>query len=218
MGKIRKALTTLLFMIVVSLTACAGTSNDAEIKRSQVAQEQEETIQSKQEENEQDEEIPNELLPRQNTEENRTNQSETMEVIGEDGTVYITKESSDSSSGISSDTKETSGNHDDTETNDVTGKIQIDFSIESSNADGSVSYAASMTLDKGASVYDALKASGVSHSGKNYVSAIGGLSEGMFGAQSGWKYYVNGVAPNTSCVNYVLQDGDKVQWSYVRKP
>ena len=75
-----------------------------------------------------------------------------------------------------------------------------------------------MTLDEGSSVYDALQASGVSHNGKSYVSSIGGLSEGMFGAQSGWKYYVNGSAPNTSCVNYVLKDGDRVQWSYVLKP
>lgn len=59
-----------------------------------------------------------------------------------------------------------------------------------------------MTLDKGATVYDALAASGISHSGDSYITAIGGLSEKQFGGQSGWKYYVNGTAPGKSCVDY----------------
>ena len=49
------------------------------------------------------------------------------------------------------------------------------------------------------------------------TTALFGLSEKQFGGQSGWKYYVNGTAPGKSCVDYTLQDGDRVQWSYVLK-
>ena len=157
------------------------------------------------------EEIPQDLLPGQKTDKN--DDSGKMKVVGKSGTEYASKKDAKSTDKT---TKSDAGSTQKAE--DSKGTIQVDFYIDSSNADGSVSFAASIKLDKGASVYDALQASGVSHNGKSYVSAIKGLSEGMFGAQSGWKYYVNGTAPNTSCVNYTLKDGDKVVWSYVLSP
>ena len=148
-----------------------------------------------------------------------------MEIVEEDGTVHNSKTSGSSKN--SSDSKNSSGTSGSSTGSGNSGSsgsgstqsskrtIEINFSIDSSKADGSVSYSAVMTLDKGATVYDALAASGVSHSGDSYITAIGGLSEKQFGGQSGWKYYVNGTAPGKSCVDYTLQDGDRVQWVYV---
>ena len=41
------------------------------------------------------------------------------------------------------------------------------------------------------------------------------LGEYDYFSQSGWMYSVNGVVPMTSCGNYILRDGDDVQWYYV---
>ena len=173
------------------------------------------------------EEIPADLLPAGENEEAEETASDQMEIVEEDGTVHNSKTSGSSKN--SSDNKNSSGTSGSSTGSGNSGSsgsgstqspkrtIEINFSIDSSKADGSVSYSAVMTLDKGATVYDALAASGVSHSGDSYITAIGGLSEKQFGGQSGWKYYVNGSAPNKSCVDYTLQDGDRVQWSYVLK-
>ena len=67
-------------------------------------------------------------------------------------------------------------------------------------------------------VYDALAATGLSYTGYGYIEEIGGLWEKDFSAKSGWKYYVNGSAPMMSCADYVLKDGDSVQWVYVLNP
>ena len=75
-----------------------------------------------------------------------------------------------------------------------------------------------MTLPEGATVYDALAATGLSYTGYGYIEEIGGLWEKDFSAKSGWKYYVNGSAPMMSCADYVLKDGDSVQWVYVLNP
>ena len=212
MGKIKAVVFSVLFLLVSALTACGSQAETAEDNSQAVVQENEEKEVKSQGE------IPQELLPGQGENEEGSDDSDTMEIVGSDGTVYASESKSAGSGGADAGMTNSGGSGAGNSVSEKKGIIQIDFSIESSKADGSVSYAASMTLDEGSSVYDALQASGVSHNGKSYVSSIGGLSEGMFGAQSGWKYYVNGSAPNTSCVNYTLKDGDRVQWSYVLKP
>lgn len=97
--------------------------------------------------------------------------------------------------------------------------ITISVSVSSSEADGSVSASARPTFERGATAYDALCATGLSVNAQNtafgiYVAAIGGLAEKDWGGASGWKYYVNGVDPSVSCGNYVLEDGDVVEWRY----
>lgn len=77
-----------------------------------------------------------------------------------------------------------------------------------------------VTLDVGATVYDALLASGASVNARNtaygmYVAAIDGLAEKDFGSMSGWVYAVNGVEPPTACSNYRPSDGDCIVWTYV---
>ncbi|MEG0759818.1 MAG: DUF4430 domain-containing protein, partial [Raoultibacter sp.] len=98
--------------------------------------------------------------------------------------------------------------------------VTVSVSISSSAVGGPVSGGATPTLSAGATVYDALMMAGVSVNAGNgpygiYVSAIGGLAEKDHGGSSGWKYSVNGVEPGASCSNYVLKDGDSIQWYYV---
>lgn len=109
-------------------------------------------------------------------------------------------------------------------TSDSTGvqqssTITVYITVDGSAA-GAGSSSATLGLSAGATVYDALAASGVGFNSAMtgygmYVSSIGGLAEKEHGGMSGWVYAVNGVEPNTACSNYVLHDGDSVYWSYV---
>jgi hypothetical protein len=82
-----------------------------------------------------------------------------------------------------------------------------------------------ISLPRGATALDALAKSGISYktSGNaltdkilgSYVSEIAGLREFDFGGTSGWKYYVNGIAPDTASNKYTLNGGDVLEWRYV---
>lgn len=228
MGRIRNSIVAIICVLVFSLTGCGSdtSSSAGDVSKSKETQSTDENTKSnKKEDSKVQEEIPADLLPAGENEEAEETASDQMEIVEEDGTVHNSKTSGSSKN--SSDNKNSSGTSGSSTGSGNSGSsgsgstqspkrtIEINFSIDSSNADGSVSYSAVMTLDKGATVYDALAASGVSHSGDSYITAIGGLSEKQFGGQSGWKYYVNGTAPGKSCVDYTLQDGDRVQWVYV---
>ena len=98
--------------------------------------------------------------------------------------------------------------------------VTVTVSVTSSAVGNPVSSGGTFTFNKGATVYDALCALGLSvnahgSSYGTYVAAIGGLAEKEHGGTSGWMYSVNGVAPNTACSNYVLSNGDRVVWYYV---
>jgi hypothetical protein len=71
-----------------------------------------------------------------------------------------------------------------------------------------------VTLKKGATAYDALKASGIKFVGKTYISGIGGLSEGDITSESGWVYNVGGVFPGVGVTVFELKDGDSVAFRY----
>lgn len=91
--------------------------------------------------------------------------------------------------------------------------------IESSAADGSVSFDGTVDYVEGMTVFDVLKATGVPYNAKTtsfgvYVSAIGGMAEKDFGPQSGWKYSVNGEVVMTAANNCAVQPGDVVLWFY----
>lgn len=47
-----------------------------------------------------------------------------------------------------------------------------------------------------------------------YVEGINHLYEFSAGELSGWMYQVNGVYPNYGCSQYVLKDGDVIEWNY----
>lgn len=48
-----------------------------------------------------------------------------------------------------------------------------------------------------------------------YISGINNLDEFDCGKQSGWMYSVNGIMPNTTCGNVIVDDGDSIVFTYV---
>jgi len=71
-----------------------------------------------------------------------------------------------------------------------------------------------VALSANATVYDVLKASGISFSGKQYISSINGLSEFDAGPESGWVFLVNGVYSGVGVTVYSVKAGDAVQFRY----
>ena len=47
-----------------------------------------------------------------------------------------------------------------------------------------------------------------------YIAGINYLYEFDFGDLSGWIYHVNGSAPSVGCGEYILKDGDRIEWLY----
>ena len=98
--------------------------------------------------------------------------------------------------------------------------VTVTVSVTSSAVGNPVSSGGTFTFNKGATVYDALCALGLSVNARGtsygtYVAAIGGLAEMEHGGKSGWMYSVNGETPMTACSNYVLPNGANVVWYYV---
>lgn len=50
--------------------------------------------------------------------------------------------------------------------------------------------------------------------GMVYIAGINYLYEFDFGDLSGWMYFVNDEEPSVGCDDYVLKDGDKIEWLY----
>lgn len=96
-------------------------------------------------------------------------------------------------------------------------KAALDVEPDLANAvssGGTILGGKTVTLDPGATVYDALRATGVTFSGKSYISSINSIGEGDCGPQSGWMYSVNGDYPGVGCTKYTLSDGDSIRWRY----
>lgn len=153
----------------------------------------------------------------------KTSTGEVLEATSETYTVLTTtlgngsgststKKGSSSNSNSGSSSQSNSSSSDDSI---ITVTVTVDGSLV-----GAGSSSASVSVAAGSSVYDALKATGVSVNATDtqygvYVAAIGGLAEKEYGGTSGWMYSVNGVTPMTSCANYILKDGDVIVWRYV---
>lgn len=101
----------------------------------------------------------------------------------------------------------------------VPSTIQVSVYVDTSRA-SKLGYSACManeavTVDDGASVYDALVATGLSVGGSsNYVRSIGGLAEFQGGSGSGWIYVVDGSRPSIGCGSYALHGGESIRWAY----
>ena len=98
-------------------------------------------------------------------------------------------------------------------------KVRVTVTIDA-RADGGSSSSYTVSLDPGATAYDALVATGAGVNARStamgiYVAAINGYAEKDQGGESGWKYAVNGSYPNYSAGAYTLSDGDAVAWVYV---
>lgn len=134
-----------------------------------------------------------------------TSQGEVLVKTTESHSVLVAQSQAASGSGSSSSAQ-------------ADASITVSVTVDGS-AVGAGSSSASVSIPAGATVYDALCATGVSINASNtqfglYVSSIGGLAEKHDG-KSGWTYYVNGVMPMTSCANYKLAGGEKIVWRYV---
>lgn len=98
-------------------------------------------------------------------------------------------------------------------------KVRVTVTIDA-RADGGSTGSYTVSLDPGATAYDALVATGANVNARStalgvYVAAINGYAEKDQGGESGWKYAVNGSYPGYSAGSYTLSDGDAVTWVYV---
>ncbi|SEH66166.1 protein of unknown function [Ruminococcus flavefaciens] len=94
-------------------------------------------------------------------------------------------------------------------------------------ADGVILAPTAFDIEAGDTVFDILTeaaqtygiqventgSSGGSH-GMVYIAGINYIYEFDFGDLSGWVYHVNGITPSRNCGEYVLSDGDKIEWLY----
>lgn len=138
------------------------------------------------------------------------------------------KSSSKGSTGAHKSSQSTPAKTDKPEKKTITVTILVDCKTAVEKGDsvaaaissaGTIFGTRSITLKKDATVYDALKKTGLvigsSTSGMGvYVYSIQSLAENACGPGSGWLYSVNGKFHQTSCSNYRLKDGDKIQWRY----
>jgi len=101
--------------------------------------------------------------------------------------------------------------------------ISVDGSLGTSEGTHSFSGSGTISVTKGASVYQALtvfaKEQGWKIEGSSsYVKGINGLKEKSHGTLSGWTYTVNGEQPSKSAGSYKLSEGDSVEWTFVEMP
>ncbi len=91
--------------------------------------------------------------------------------------------------------------------------------------DGAVLKETTVTMNKGASVFDVLnkvcrnkniqlETSYTPAYGAYYVEGINYLYEFDAGNLSGWTYQVNGKTPSYGCSSYIVKSGDKITWQY----
>lgn len=89
---------------------------------------------------------------------------------------------------------------------------------------GIIMSSTSVTLENGATAYDALKSAcnmqGVtmnvrSSSYGKYIVGFNNIDEKDCGRYSGWKYKVNGTYPSKSCDKYTVKNGDRIEFTYV---
>ena len=99
-------------------------------------------------------------------------------------------------------------------------QITVQVTVDSSAADGSVSYEGSVVLPKDATVLDAIEATGLELDVQDseygaFVNAIGGLATGDAGDASGWGYDLNGETVMESADVATVSDGDVLTWTYL---
>ena len=99
-------------------------------------------------------------------------------------------------------------------------QIAVQVVVDSSAADGSVSFSDTVELAEDATVLDALKATGLEVEVQDseygaFVNAIGGLASFDFGDASGWGYDLNGEMVMDSADVATVSDGDVLTWTYL---
>jgi hypothetical protein len=91
--------------------------------------------------------------------------------------------------------------------------------------DGSILDETTFTVSDGDTVYDILLEASKAYDipidntggeSSAYIAGIQYIYEYDYGDLSGWMYRVNGVFPEVGCGNYVLADGDRIEWLYTK--
>ena len=114
----------------------------------------------------------------------------------------------------------------------VTLEIRCDTIVGKSDSeyipdDGTILAVTDFDIEEGDTVFDILteaaqtygiqmenKGSSGSAHGMVYISGINYIYEFDYGDLSGWVYHVNGITPSRNCGEYILSDGDEIQWLY----
>ncbi len=110
----------------------------------------------------------------------------------------------------------------------VTMTIRCDTIANADNADyipedGTILDVTEFPIAEGDTVFDILTEAARAHSiqleysgsaDMPYITGIGYLYEFEFGELSGWVYHINGASPSVGCGEYVLKDGDVIEWLY----
>ena len=105
----------------------------------------------------------------------------------------------------------------------IAGKSDSEYIPE----DGCILDVTDFQIEEGDTVFDVLSeaaqtyglqventgSSGSAH-GLVYIAGINYIYEMDFGDLSGWVYHVNGITPSRNCGEYVLSDGDAIEWLY----
>lgn len=101
----------------------------------------------------------------------------------------------------------------------VAGKSDSEYIPE----DGIILETTEFEIEENDTVYEILVEASKKHQiqmentgteGMVYISGINYLYEFDFGDLSGWMYFVNDEEPSVGCDDYVLEDGDKIEWLY----
>jgi hypothetical protein len=113
-----------------------------------------------------------------------------------------------------------------TEQKNIVGSITLEIKCDTLDK-APVLEKTSFDIEAGDTVFDVLTRAAkkhgihIEHSGTTamsdslaYVSGINYIYEAQYGDLSGWVYFVNGEKPSVGCGEYVLTDGDRVEWHY----
>ncbi|HOC35400.1 MAG TPA: DUF4430 domain-containing protein, partial [Ruminococcus flavefaciens] len=120
--------------------------------------------------------------------------------------------------------------HKDNSVGTVSLEIRCDTIVGKSDSkyipdDGTILEVTDFEIEEGETVFDILNEAAqtygihVENKGSNahgmvYIAGINYIYEYDFGDLSGWVYHVNGITPSRNCGEYVLSDGDEIQWLY----
>ena len=110
----------------------------------------------------------------------------------------------------------------------VTLTIRCDTIVGKSDSeyipsDGIILDTTEFAIEENESVYDILTEAAQKYNiqlentgaeGMVYIAGINYLYEFAFGDLSGWMYYVNGEEPSVGCDEYILSNGDTIEWLY----
>lgn len=102
---------------------------------------------------------------------------------------------------------------------EAAGDMVVSVSVTMPEGADASSEVAEVTVPQGATVYDALMATGWDVQSESseygaYVTSINGVANGSEGEASGWVFTVSDQQVMEGCDTHKLDEGDSVQWSF----